>query len=47
MGFEEKLVSDGYNLTYNNSAKRIYENDKYRVIIKEDLDYLIVLIMEI
>ena len=47
MGFEEKLVNDGYKLTYNNNTKRIYENKKYRVIIKEDLDYVIVLLMEI
>ncbi len=44
--FEDSLIKDNYKLIYDNSSKRIYENDQYRVVIKESLDYLIIVMME-
>ena len=45
-GYTEELEKEGYKLTYQNSNKMIYQNNKYRVIIKNNLNYLIILIME-
>lgn len=44
--FTETLVKDGYEYTYSDEYKKIYENNKYKIIIKNSLDYLIILIME-
>ena len=44
--FSDALEEDGYRLTYSDSVKKIYNNGTYKVVIKEDLNYLILLIME-
>ena len=44
--FEDSLLKDNYKLIYETSTKRIYESEKYRVVIKESLDYLIIIMME-
>ncbi len=40
------LEKDGYTKTYDKNNKQIYIGKKYKVIIKNDLNYLIILIME-
>lgn len=45
--FTEELLTNGYKLTFYNDQKTIYENEQYRVILKDNFNYLIVLIMEI
>ena len=45
--FEDVLINNGYNKKLDNYDKKIYLNDKYKVIIKSNMDYLIILIMEI
>jgi len=42
----DNLEDEGYQITYNSSKKKILENSKYEIIIKEDLNYLIILFME-
>lgn len=44
--YTEQLVLDGYKMTYEDSYKKIYQNNKYKIIIKSNLHYLIILIME-
>lgn len=46
-GFTEELLNQGYKLTYYNEQKTIYKNDEYQVILKDNFDYLIIIIMEI
>lgn len=46
-GFTEELLNQGYKLTYYNEQKTIYKSDKYQVILKDNFDYLIIIIMEI
>lgn len=46
-GYVDELSKDGYKLTYEDKNKKIYKNDQYKIIIKDNLNYLIVLIMEI
>lgn len=45
--FTENLISKGFDLTFYNEQKYIYKNDKYQIILKDNFNYLIVLIMEI
>ena len=45
--FTNELLNTGYKLTYQDSYKTIYSNNKYKVVIKNNLDYLVILIMEI
>ena len=45
--FTEELIKQGYELTFYNDQKYIYKNDEYQVILKDNFNYLIVLIMEI
>lgn len=40
------LEKDGYEKTYDKNNKQIYVGKKYQVVIKNNLDYLIILIME-
>lgn len=42
----ENLENDSYQITHNSSKKKILESNKYQIIIKEDLNYLIILFME-
>ena len=44
--FEKELVNDNYELIYNDDLKKIYSKNNINVIIKQYLDYLVVLIME-
>jgi len=44
--FTEELLKQGYKLTFYNDQKTIYKNDEYQVILKDNFDYLIILIME-
>ena len=46
-GFTEELLNQGYKLTYCNEQKTIYKSDKYQVVLKDNFDYLIIIIMEI
>ena len=43
----EKLKENGYENTYDTLEKKIYKNNKYQVIIKENMSYLIILIVEV
>lgn len=45
--FTEELINQGYELTFYNEQKSIYKNDEYQIILKDNFNYLIVLIMEI
>ena len=45
--FTEELLQNGYELTYYNEQKTIYQNDEYKVILKDNFGYLIILVMEI
>lgn len=42
----EELIKSGYKLTYEDKYKKIYKNNQYKIIIKDNLNYLIILIME-
>ncbi len=44
--YENQLLKDGYELTYDNYLKKVYTKDKSNIIIKQYLDYLIVIMME-
>jgi hypothetical protein len=44
--FTEELLKQGYKLTFYNDQKTIYKNDEYQIILKDNFDYLIILIME-
>lgn len=43
--FTDELVNSGYELSYLDSNKTIYENNEYKIVIKNNLNYLIILIM--
>ncbi len=45
--FVEELNSQGFRLTYEDNNKKIYKNDKYKIVIKDNFNYLIVLMMGI
>lgn len=45
-GYTEELTKEGYKLTYQDDQKTIYSNNKNKVIIKNSLNYLIIIIME-
>ena len=45
--FTEELLKNGYELTFYNDQKYIYKNDEYQIILKDNFNYLIILIMEI
>ena len=40
------LEDEGYKLTYSDDVKKIYTNGKTKIVIKDDLSYLIILMME-
>jgi hypothetical protein len=44
--FMEELEKENYNLVQDTNSKRVYENSKYKVVIKENFSYLIILIVE-
>jgi hypothetical protein len=43
----DELENEGYKCTYNSLNKYIYKNDKYKIIIKENMNYLIIIMMEV
>ena len=45
--FKEKLLQDGYTEILNSNSKCIYENGKYKVVIIEEFDYLIVVMVKL
>ncbi len=45
--FITELENQGYKLSYQGNDKSIYINKNYKIIIKNNLNYLIILIMEI
>ena len=45
--YVNSLEEDGYKLTYSDDVKKIYTGKDYKVVIKEDLNYLIIIIMEV
>jgi hypothetical protein len=45
--FSDELVNQGFTRIYSDEYKQIYTNKEYKVVIKDSLDYLIILIMEI
>lgn len=45
--FTEKLLEEGFELTFYNDQKYIYKNSEYQIILKDNFNYLIILIMEI
>lgn len=44
--YTDSLIRKGYKLSYVSQNKRIYKNNKYKIVIKNSLNYLIILIME-
>lgn len=45
--FREQLINDGYEEVLNSSTKCIYQNKKYKVIIMDEFDYLIVVMVKL
>lgn len=45
--FTEYLTNHGFKLTFYNDQKHIYKSEEYQIILKDNFNYLIVLIMEI
>ena len=45
--FTDDLTNQGFKQTYKDENKMIYSNKDYKIIVKNNLDYLIILIMEI
>lgn len=45
--FKEELVKSSYKQILNNSSKAIYENGKYKVIIMDEFDYLIIVMVKL
>ena len=45
--FTEELKKSGYTLTYENIDKCIYQNNKYKITLMDELDYVIIIIAEI
>lgn len=44
--FTDSLIKDGFEFTYSDEYKKIYKSNKYKIVIKESLNYLIIIIME-
>ncbi len=42
--FKDKLLQDGYRKVSKSAIKEVYENNKYRIVIMEEFDYLIILL---
>lgn len=45
--FKEKLMEEGYEVELNSSTKCIYKSDRYRIIIMDEFDYLIVVMVRL
>ena len=44
--YTKELVNNGYSLSYQDNDRQIYSYNNKRIIIKQSLDYLIIIIME-
>ncbi len=44
--YTDELIKQGFTLYYRDNQKVIYTSNDYRVIIKDNLNYLVILIME-
>ena len=45
--FSSKLISDGYKLISEGTTKKVYSNNKYKVVIMSEFDYLIVVMVKL
>lgn len=45
--FKEELVKSSYKQTLNTNSKSIYEDNKYKVIIMDEFDYLIIVMVKL
>ena len=45
--FIEELVNQGFKEEYKTTSKVVYRNNKYRVIIMDEFDYLIVVMVKV
>ncbi len=45
--YEDELINQGYELIMDSNSKKIYKNDNYEVVIKNNMNYIIIIIMEI
>lgn len=45
--YVEALESQGFKLTYEDKNKKIYFSNKYKIIMKHNLNYVIILMMEV
>ena len=45
--FSSKLVEDGYKLISEGATKNVYSNNKYKVVIMSEFDYLIVVMVKL
>ena len=45
--FTEKLINSGYTNILNTSNKAVYKNDKYKVVLIEEFDYLVVVMVKL
>lgn len=46
-GFINQLLNDGYKEVLNSDTKKIYQNNKYKVIIMDEFDYLIIVMVRL
>lgn len=44
--FKEELIKEGFKEILNGSTKCIYENNKYKIVIMDEFDYLIVVMVK-
>lgn len=47
VSFKEQLIKDGYKEILNSESKCIYENNKYKIIIMDEFDYLIIVMVKL
>lgn len=45
--FSSKLVEDGFKLISEGATKRVYSNNKYKIVIMSEFDYLIVVMVKL
>lgn len=45
--FKEQLIKDGYREILNSNSKCVYQNKKYKIIIMDEFDYLIIVMVKI
>lgn len=46
-GFVNQLLADGYKEILNSDTKKIYQNNKYKVILMDEFDYLIIVMVRL